>query len=88
MVEADHAVARFELGDALTDFYYRSGKLVAENLRRLDKAVVNFFDVGAADAACGHSEEEFAFANFGNRHRLNGYTAFAAVDSGAHLAIG
>src|SRR5580704_6826011 len=87
MVEADHSIARLELGDAVANFHHRTGKLVAENLRRCDKTVMNLFDIGATDTASGYFEKQLALSDFGNRNRFNGYTAFATVDAGAHLAI-
>ena len=50
--------------------------------------MVNLFDVGTADATGSHSEENFAFANFRDRHRFHRHAALATVDAGAHMADG
>src|ERR1700735_161734 len=88
MMEADHAIARFELGDTTADFDYRASKFVAENLWRRDETVMNFLDVRATDAAGSHAEEKFTFADFGDRHGFNRHAALSTIDPGAHMTIG
>ncbi len=70
-MEADHAIAGFKFRDAAADLDHGASKLVPQNLRRRDEAVMNLFDVRATDPAGGHAEKKFALTNFRNRHRLN-----------------
>jgi hypothetical protein len=56
VVEADDAVAGFPFCYAGADCYRGAGDFVAEDLRRLDETVMDFFDVGAADAAGGYAD--------------------------------
>src|SRR5580704_2040094 len=66
MVEAHNPVAGRPLVDAPADGDDGAGKLVAQNLRRLDVTLKDFLDVRAANAAGGHFNEQFAFADFGD----------------------
>ena len=47
--------------------------------------MVNLLDVRTANTARGHAEQDFALANFRNRHRLDDYPALAAVNARAHV---
>lgn len=44
----------------------------------------DFLDIGAADTASGHFDENFTFSDFGNRNVFNAHDAFLAEDPGAH----
>src|SRR5579864_5596982 len=86
VMKTDHAVASLELRNSGANLDDRAGQLVAQDLGRLNEAVVNLFDVGTADAARRNSEEHLARTDLGNRHLLEDDSALAAVDAGAHLA--
>ena len=86
MMKTDHTVAELEFLDAAPGLYHRARKFVAEDLRRLDEAVVNLFDVRAANAARGHAEKHFAFANLWDGHRFDHHAPLAAIHTRAHLA--
>ena len=66
VVEAHHAIAGLEFCDARADGDDGAGQFVAEDLGRLDVALEDFLDVGAADAAGGDFDENFAGADFGD----------------------
>jgi hypothetical protein len=85
-MEADDAVARFELGDAAAHCDHRARQFVTENLRRCDESMMNFLDVRAADSARSNAEEQLSLADFRNRHGFDDYSSFATVHSRAHLA--
>ena len=44
----------------------------------------DFFDIGAADAAGGDFDEDFAVGDFRNGDFFDADEAFSAVDAGAH----
>jgi hypothetical protein len=85
VVETDYAVADFEFRYAAPDFHHGSGQLVPQHLRRGYKSVMNFLDVGAANAAGRYAEQQFTFANFRNGQSLDYYLAFSAVHACAHF---
>src|SRR5580692_10679113 len=84
MVEAHDAVAGRPLVYATADGDDRAGKFVAQNLRRLDVTLKDFLDVRAANAAGGHFNEHFAFANFGDGDFLDADDSFFAENTGPH----
>src|ERR1700722_11014033 len=86
MMKAHYAVAGFEFLHACAHFHGGAGKLVAENLRWRDVAMLDFLDVRAADPAGCDAEQHFAFADFGDRDGFDDDAALAAVDAGAHVA--
>ena len=61
-----------------------AGEFVAEDLGRLDVALEDFFDVGAADAAGGDFDEDFARADFGDGDFFDEDDSLFAEDAGAH----
>jgi hypothetical protein len=58
---------------------------VPENLRRGDEAVLDLLDIGAADAAGGHSDQDFAGRDSRDRNGFKGYASLAAVNHGEHF---
>ena len=85
-MKTDDAVAGLELANAAAGFDDGAGELVAENLRRMDEAVLNFLDVRAADAAGSHAEKNLTLADLRNRYGFDHDAALAAINAGAHLA--
>ncbi len=85
-MKADDTIAGLELCNARAGLHDGTGQFVTQNLRRLDEAVVNLLDVGAANAARRHPKEHFSRADFRNRHVFDDHATLAAVDAGAHLA--
>jgi hypothetical protein len=85
MVQRD-AVAHFEslLRAPCSEFHNRPGGFVSENARRLDGAVLDFFDVGRADAADGDFDEQFIRVDARDGHGLDAQVVHTAIDDGAH----
>jgi len=79
-----NAVADAELGEAAADLDDDAGGFVAKDAGGRDGAVVDFFDVGGADAADGDAEEEFAGLDFGDGNSFEAEIVGAAIDDGAH----
>src|SRR5215471_15596515 len=77
-------VAELPFSDFGTDGDDRAGKLVAQNLRRLNVAVKDFLDVGPADATSSDFDESFALADFGDGNFFDADDAFFAVNAGTH----
>src|SRR6267154_616915 len=84
VVETHHAITGLPFGDAGADRDYRAGEFVAEDLRRLDVTLEDFFNVGAADAASGDFDEDFVDADFGDGDFFDADNSLFAVDAGAH----
>ena len=61
-----------------------AGGFVAEDARGRDGAVLDFFDVGGADAADGNLDEEFARADGGDGDGFEAEVVDAAINDGAH----
>jgi len=80
---ADFEAAR-EAARPTTDADDGSGGFVSENARRRDGAVLDFFDVGGANAAHGDLDEEFMGADAGDGHGFQTQIVPAAIDDGAH----
>jgi hypothetical protein len=57
---------------------------VSEDARRGDGAVLDFFDVGGADAAHGDFDEEFVSADAGDGDVLQTQIVHAAINNGTH----
>ena len=57
---------------------------MAEDARGRDGAVLDFFDVGGADAADGDLDEEFMGANTRDGDGFEAQVIDAAVNDGAH----
>jgi hypothetical protein len=87
MVQGD-AVADFEaVADgrrACAHLYYGSGGFVAENARGWDGAVLDFLDVGGANAASSDLDEEFVSPDHWDGDGFEAQFIGAAVDGGAH----
>jgi hypothetical protein len=82
-----HAVADFEITNPRfpdTDFDNRAGGFVAEDARRRDGAVMDFIDVGRADAADGDLDEQLVRANARDGHGFEAQVVDAAINNGAH----
>lgn len=61
-----------------------AGGFVAEDARWGDGAVLDFFDIGRADAAGGNFDEEFVTANARDGNSLDLQIIRAAINGGAH----
>src|SRR5262249_5242413 len=84
VVKAHHAVAGPELGHTGPGGDNRAGKLVTEDLRRLDVALEDFLDVSAADAARCDFDEHLVRTDFGDGDFFDANHALVSVDAGAH----
>ena len=83
-----NAVADFEAAREATrptaDADDGSGGFMSENAGRGDGAVLDFFDVGGADAAGGDPDEEFVGADGGDGDGFEAQIVDAMIDDGAH----
>ena len=87
-MKTHHAVSGLEFFNARAHFHDGAGKLVSENLRWGDVAVLNLLDVGPTYTAGGDAEKDFAFADFRDGYGLDDDPALAAIDAGAHMPDG
>ena len=62
----------------------RPGGFMAEDARRRHRAVLDFLDVGRADAAHRHPDQQLARADARNGHRLDAQVVRAAIDYRPH----
>jgi hypothetical protein len=83
MVQRD-AVADAEIFYARAGFDNRAGSFVAEDARRRDGAVLDFFDVGRADAADGDFHQQFIGADARDGDGFEAQVVDAAINDGAH----
>ena len=77
VVKAHYAIAGRPFVYPATDRDDCAGEFVAEDLRRLDVALEDFLDVGAADAAGRDFDEDFAVADFGHGNFFDADDAFS-----------
>ena len=84
MMEAHDAVADSEFGDACADLGDHSGHFMTEDARRGVRAAVDFFEIGAADAAGGDLDEQLTGADARNGDRFEAHVVDAAVNDCAH----
>jgi hypothetical protein len=66
------------------DFYDGAGGFVAEDARGWDGAVLDFFDVGGANAAGGDFDQEFVSAKARDGDGFDAEIVGSAVNGGAH----
>src|SRR3989442_6551975 len=83
-MKAHHAVAELPLRHVAASGYDSAGHFVAQNLGRWDVGVVNLLDVGAANAAGGDFDQDFAVGHFRDGDFLDADDSLFAVDTGAH----
>jgi hypothetical protein len=86
MVVQSHAVAdtKTSAGSRPADFDNHAGRLMAENARRGDNAVVDLLDVGRADTANSDFDEKFTGLNTGDGDGFKAKVVSAAIDDGLH----
>src|SRR5580698_676794 len=84
VMEAHHAVAGLESCDTGANGDDGAGEFVAEDLRRFDVTLEDFLNVGAADAASGDFDQNFARADFGDGDFFNADDSLFAIDARAH----
>ena len=75
-------MSSFEIPAA--DFDDGAGGFVAEDARGRDEAVLDFFDVGGADAADGDLDEQFVRAEARDGDGFEAEVVDAAINNGAH----
>ncbi len=63
----------------------QAGGLMPKNARWRKGAILDFFDVGGADAADGHLDEQFMGADARDRNVFYAQIVRAAIDDGAHV---
>ena len=86
VVEGHGAVSLFPGGNVLADGCDRAGHFVAEDAGGVVGAGVDFFQVGAADAAGVDAQEDFAWAQSGQGHGFDADVVGGSVDGG--LVVG
>ena len=81
-----NAIARLppQSRDARPQLHNGSGGFMSEDARRRHGAVLDFFDVGGADAAHGDLDEEFVGADAGDGDGFEAQVVHAAINDGAH----
>ncbi len=84
MVMQRDAVADAKSADARADFNDGAGGFMAENTRRRDGAVVDFFYVGRTDTAGGDLNQDFAAGDARHGDCFEAKVLQAAIDDGAH----
>ena len=84
VMEAHHTVAYGKVGDSRTHRGDYAGHFVAEDARRRVRAHVNLLEVGAANAAGGDLDQQFARPDARDRHGFKAHVVNAAIDHGAH----
>jgi hypothetical protein len=67
------------------NFYNGSGRFMPKNARRWNRAVLDFFDVGRANTARGHPDEEFVPANARHGDGFEAQVVRTAIHGGAHV---
>src|ERR1700730_4378879 len=86
VMKARYAIAGFEFRDARAHSDHRAGKLVTQDLRRSEEAVMNLLDISSANAARPHAEHNLTFAYFRDRHALDLDAPLAAIHASPHEA--
>lgn len=87
MMMEGHAVADLKIANRrflIANFHNRAGGFVAEDARGSNSTVLDFFDVGGADAADADFHEQFVTANARDRNGFQAEVVDAAIDDGAH----
>ena len=83
-METHDSVAWFPFGDAGAHSDDGACELVTQDLRGGYVGLKNFFDVGAADAARGDFDKDFALGDVGDGNFFDADDALFAVDTGVH----
>ena len=84
MVMQGDAFADAESANARANAHDGSGGFMAENAGWRGGAVMNFFDVGWADAACRHLDEQFIGTDARDGQSLEAQIVHAAINHRAH----
>jgi hypothetical protein len=84
VVVDDHALALTKADDALPRARHPARDLVAEDPRPGQKALLDLLDVGPADAAGLHPDQQLAGTDLRHRDVLHRQTARRAIDGGLH----
>src|SRR5215470_11271460 len=84
VMKTHHPIAGLELGDARTGGDDRAGKLMTQDLRRLDVALEDFLDVRAADPAGCDFDQHFVAGDVRNGNFFDADDTLVTIDAGAH----
>ena len=84
MVVQRDPVADFELPGPCARADDSAGGFVAKDARRRDCAILNLLDVGRADAADGHFNQQLIRTDARHRHRLEAQIVCPAINHRAH----
>src|SRR5581483_5560690 len=85
MMQRD-AIADPKAPDPRAKAYDGSGGFMPKHSRRGDGAILNFLDVGGADAAGGDFDQQFVAPDAGHRQGLEPQIIDAAINDSAHRA--
>ena len=66
------------------DLNNRAGAFVAEDARRRDSTVLDFFDIGGANTADGDLDKQFVLAEARDGNGFEAEIVDTAIDDGAH----
>src|SRR5439155_21297978 len=78
-----HPLAHVETSDSGAPPNNHAGGLMPKNARWRECAILDFFDVGGADAADGHLDEQFMGADARDTNVFYAQIVRAAIDDGA-----
>jgi len=84
MVKDNNAVSRLEILDARSQRGYHARSFMTEDARRGVRAGGNLLEIGAADAAGVHPEQQFSRTYFGDGNRFQTDVVHAAIHGRQH----
>src|SRR5579872_3892523 len=84
VVEHDNTIARLELTNSIADRCYDARCLVSENAWRRVRAAGNFLEIGSADAASVHPDQQLSRPDLRHGDGLYPNVGDTAVDRCAH----
>ena len=83
-MEHNHPVTGREARDAFAHSRHHAGGLMAVNPRRSQQVVLDFLEIGVADAAGFNANQNFTGADFGHRDGFHLDDALAFIHGGLH----
>ena len=84
VVEHHDAITRLELADSLTYRCHDARCLVSEDARRGVRAAGNFLEIGSADAASVHPNQQLARTDLRHGHGFHPNVVDPAIDRRVH----
>ncbi len=84
VMEDDDAIAGGESPHAAADGRHYARRLMSKDARRREQVVFDLLEIGVADPAALHADQQFARSDGRRRHLLHRHHAVAGIDRGAH----